>query len=134
MVVTNIELLDDIYKKALAYFGLCQACIMKRPFNLFHRKNLYIRFSEVERNFGNKATWDKPFEIHFRNFIAEANQAVFSNNQKNKALNLDILKLEEKFELVYIDTPYISNRGIALIILVFIIFWRAWLIILPEAK
>ncbi len=112
MIVTNIELLDNIYKKALAYFALCQACIIKRPFNLFHRKNLYIRFSDVERNFGNKTTWDKPFEIHFRYFVDEANQAVFPNDQKNKALNLDIFKLKEKFELVYIDTPYISNRGI----------------------
>ncbi|MBI5559657.1 MAG: DNA adenine methylase, partial [Deltaproteobacteria bacterium] len=45
MATTNINLLDDIYKKALAYFALFQACISKRPFNLFHRKNLYIRFS-----------------------------------------------------------------------------------------
>ena len=112
MVVTNIELLDNIYKKAIAYFALCQACIIKRPFNLFHRKNLYIRFSEVERNFGNKATWDKPFEIHFRNFVEEANQAVCCNNQKNKALNLDAFSLNNKFDLVYIDTPYISKRGV----------------------
>lgn len=111
-VVTNIGLLDNIYKKALAYFALCQSCIIKRPFNLFHRKNLYIRFSEVERNFGNKATWDRPFEIHFRNFVEEANQAVFSNGQQNKALNLEAFSLDEKFDLVYIDTPYISNRGV----------------------
>lgn len=111
-VVTNIGSLDNIYKKALAYFALCQACIIKRPFNLFHRKNLYIRFSEVERSFGNKATWDKPFEIHFRNFVKEANQAVFSNGHQNKALNLDVFSLNEKFDLVYIDTPYISNRGV----------------------
>ncbi|MCU0644365.1 MAG: DNA adenine methylase [bacterium] len=111
-VVTNIELLDNIYKKALSYFALCQACIIKRPFNLFHRKNLYIRFSDVERNFGNKATWDKPFESYFRKFVEEANQAVFSNGQQNTALNLDAFSLDGKFDLVYIDTPYISNRGV----------------------
>ncbi len=112
MVITNITLLDDIYKKALAFFALCQACIIKRPFNLFHRKNLYLRFSEVERNFGNKTTWDTSFEVHFRKFIAEANQAIFSNGQQNKALNLDVFDIEEKFELVYIDTPYISKNGV----------------------
>lgn len=112
MVVTNINLLDDIYKKALAFFVLCQACIIKRPFNLFHRKNLYLRFSEVERKFGNKATWDTPFEVHFRKFIAEANQAVFSNGQQNRALNLDIFEVEGEFDLVYIDTPYISKKGV----------------------
>lgn len=112
MVVTNIGLLNDIYKKSIAYFALFQACIIKRPFNLFHRKNLYIRCSEVERNFGNKVTWDTPFEIHFRKFVDEANQAVFSNGQQNKALNLDIFDIRVKHDLVYIDTPYISKHGV----------------------
>jgi adenine-specific DNA methylase len=112
IVVTNINLLDDIYKKALAFFALCQVCIIKRPFNLFHRKNLYLRFSDVERNFGNKVTWDTPFEVHFRKFVNEANQAVFSNGQKNRALNLDVFDIEGEFDLVYIDTPYISKTGV----------------------
>ena len=103
---------DDYYKKALAYFALFQACIIKRPFNLFHRKNLYLRFSDVERNFGNKTTWDTPFELHFRQFIAEANQAVFSNGRENKTLNLDVFDVQGKFDLVYIDTPYISQKGV----------------------
>jgi len=113
MVVTNIEHLDNLYKKALAYFALFQSCIIKRPFNLFHRKNLYLRFSDVPRNFGNKTTWDTPFEEHFINFICEANQAIFSNDEQNKALNLDVFDIIEKFDLVYIDTPYISRRGVA---------------------
>ncbi len=112
MVVTNIGLLDDLYKKTLAYFALFQACIIKRPFNLFHRKNLYLRFSDVERNFGNKATWDTLFEVHFRKFVDEANQSVFSNGQQNKALNLDVFAIEGEFDLVYIDTPYISKKGV----------------------
>ncbi|MCC7353873.1 MAG: DNA adenine methylase, partial [Anaerolineae bacterium] len=52
--ITNIRQLRDPYKFALAFFALCQACIIKRPYNLFHRRNLYIRFAEVERTFGNK--------------------------------------------------------------------------------
>jgi adenine-specific DNA-methyltransferase len=111
-VVTNISLLDDVYKKAIAYFALFQACIIKRPYNLFHRKNLYIRVSDVERNFGNKTTWDTPFEMHFRQFVNEANNAVFCNGHRNKALNLDVFNIEGRFDLVYIDTPYISRRGV----------------------
>ncbi len=111
-VVTNIPLLDSFYKKALAYFALFQACIIKRPYNLFHRKNLYMRLSDVERNFGNKATWDKSFEEHFIQFVAEANQAVFDNGKRNKALNLDVFNIDENYDLVYIDTPYISQKGI----------------------
>jgi adenine-specific DNA-methyltransferase len=112
-VITNIELMNDFYKKALAYFALFQSCIAKRPFNLFHRKNLYLRFSDVPRNFGNKTTWDTPFEVHYRKFIKEANQSVFSNNQQNKSFNFDVFDIEGSFDLVYIDTPYISRKGVA---------------------
>ncbi len=111
MVVTNIEHLDNFYKKAVAYFALFQSCIIKRPFNLFHRKNLYLRFSNVSRNFGNRTTWDTPFGVHFRNFVMEANRAVFSNNERNRALNLDVFKIKGDFDLVYIDPPYISKKG-----------------------
>ncbi len=112
MVAANIRAMDNPFKQALAYFVLFQSCISKRPFNLFHRKNLYLRFSEVERNFGNKATWDTPFETHFRKFTIEANQAVFSNGRQNTSLNLDIFNVEGAYDLVYIDTPYISQKGV----------------------
>ena len=49
IVVTNIGQLENLYKRALAYFALFQSCIIKRPFNLFHRKNLYLRLSDIER-------------------------------------------------------------------------------------
>lgn len=111
--ITNILQFKDLYKYSLAFFALCQACIIKRPYNLFHRKNLYIRFAEVDRSFGNKATWDKPFEYWFRYFVSEINQAIFANGQKNKAINLDATKVQGDFDLVYIDTPYISRQGVA---------------------
>jgi adenine-specific DNA-methyltransferase len=113
IVSTNIRQIENTYKQALAYYALFQSCIIKRPYNLFHRKNLYVRFANVERSFGNKITWDKPFEDHFINFVKEANDAVFDNKQKNKASNKDAIKLEIKADLVYIDTPYISNKGSA---------------------
>ncbi len=119
IVLANINSLENIYKKAIAYFALFQACIIKRPYNLFHRKNLYVRLSDVERNFGNKVTWDTLFEVHFRKFIKEANQAVFSNNQSNQALNLDVFNISGDFDLVYIDTPYISKNGVGVDYLAF---------------
>jgi len=110
--ITNINLIDDKYKYALAFYALCQACIIKRPYNLFHRKNLYIRFAEVQRSFGNKATWDRPFPEWFRLFVEEANQAVFDNGKKNRAINLDYSEIADEYDLVYIDTPYISKKGV----------------------
>lgn len=111
--ITNIQHMENKYKSALAFFALCQACIVKRPFNLFHRKNLYIRFADVERSFGNKASWDKPFDSWFRLFVSEANQAVFDNGQQNNALNLDAVAMPGNYDLVYIDPPYISGEGVA---------------------
>ena len=132
MVIANIRQLDDPYKRALAYFALFQACIIKRPFNLFHRKNLYIRTSDVERNFGNKTTWDTPFPEHFLKFVSEANEAVFSNGRQNRALNCDIFDIEGDFDLVYVDTPYIASNGVGVDYLDFyhfpegIVHYDAW--------
>ncbi len=112
IVITNISQIQDKYKQALAYYALFQACIIKRPYNLFHRKNLYIRTAEVKRGFGNKKTWDTPFEDHFRKFVEEGNGAVFDNKKKNKAFYSDIFDLDVNADLVYIDTPYISAKGV----------------------
>jgi adenine-specific DNA-methyltransferase len=40
LVAQNIAMLSDPYKRALAYYALFQACLVKRPFNLFHRKKM----------------------------------------------------------------------------------------------
>ena len=111
--ITNIRQLDDPYKYALAFFALCQACIVKRPYNLFHRKNLYVRLAKVDRSFGNKTSWDRPFDEWLRIFASEANRAVFDNGQPNRALNLDAVEAPGDYDLVYIDTPYITRRGVA---------------------
>lgn len=112
IISTNIRQVKNKYKQALAYFALFQACTIKRPYNLFHRKNLYVRFADVERSFGNKTTWDKSFEEHFLNFVEEANKAVFDNGQDNKSFNKDAFALTVKADLIYIDTPYVSKKGI----------------------
>ncbi len=112
-VVQNIAYLPSKYKQALAYYALIQACLVKRPFNLFHRRNLYIRTAEVERSFGNKTTWDKDFAAHFRSFVAEVNQLVFDNGKKNHALNLDVLSIENGYDLIYLDPPYTTSTGLS---------------------
>ena len=49
----------------------------------------------------------------FRDFVNEANRAVFDNGQHKRALNLDAREVPGDFELVYIDTHYISKSGVA---------------------
>ena len=112
ITVQNILALENPYKKALAFWAIYQSCLIKRPYNLFHRKNLHIRTADVKRSFGNKTTWDKPFDLCFKKFIQEANNVVFDNHQNNLSLSLDACSLNyEQYpvDLVYIDPPY--NTG-----------------------
>lgn len=66
----------------------------------------------VERSFGNKTTWDTPFEVHFRVFAREANRAVFDNRRCNRALNLDAFETPTGADLVYLDPPYLNAQGV----------------------
>jgi len=104
----NINELDNQYKRAIAFSALSQSCLAKRPYNLFHRANLYMRTEDVERSFGNKTTWEKPFEKHFKENVNEYNNAVFNNGNNNKAFNRDIMEWDSppKADLVYLDPPY----------------------------
>lgn len=111
----NIKMLSENYhgdiltkKQALAYHILFQSCLCKRPFNLFHRKNLSLRTAKkVKRTFGNKTTWDTSFAKLLSRFNDEVSQKVFSNKLRNKAISQDILKMEANdFDLVYLDPPY----------------------------
>ena len=94
-------------KQALAFWALGQACLIKRPFNLFHRRNLALRLNEVARSFGNKKTWETPFPLAFSRFANEANQIVHSNGRSNAATRLDAFSYPSRtFDLVYLDPPY----------------------------
>ncbi len=95
------------YKQALAFWALGQACLIKRPFNLFHRKNLKLRTRRVSRDFGNKTTWETPLPIAFRRFVDEANKVIFDNKRKNSSHHLNAFKFNHTdFDLVYLDPPY----------------------------
>jgi len=114
VVIQNILDVKNEYKKAILLSSLFQACLIKRPFNLFHRNNLKIRTRDVERKFGNKTTWETSFRKHFLKFIAEHNRAIFDNNKSHKVLGgYDVLKIPvtRKFDLVYLDPPYLSKKS-----------------------
>ncbi len=110
-VIQNIARLDHRHKRAIACHALFQAAISKRPYNLFHRRNLYMRLANVERTFGNKATWDKPFDAHFRQFIAKTQACVF-RAAPCRAVRGDAAEVTGEFDLVYIDPPYLNAKGV----------------------
>lgn len=111
VVCQNIHRLSNKYQMAIALYALFQSCVAKRPYNLFHRKNLYMRFASVERNFGNKATWDTPFEKHFRSFVKKANVSVFDSGVPCKAVHYEATEVPGRFDLVYLDPPYVNKKG-----------------------
>lgn len=109
--VSNLQLIEDEYLQAILYWSLFQATMIKRPYNLFHRKNLYMRENEVNRSFGNKVTWDKPFPFYIRKFVQQANHSVFDNKMQHQALNSDIRDLLDlNMDLVYLDPPYMKLK------------------------
>ena len=99
-------------KRAISTHALVQACLMKRPFNLFHRRNLYLRRAKVDRTFGNQTTWETPFDALLRRRIKESNSFVFNNGMNNKAMNEDAVRISDSaIDLVYLDPPYFRLNG-----------------------
>ncbi len=107
----NSETKSGKYKQAVAYYSLFQSALVKRPFNLFHRRNLYIREANVSRQFGNKRTWDRSFSYYFRHFVAETNDLVFKGANKCNAKNHNALELAGEYDLVYLDPPYLTRNS-----------------------
>ena len=113
IVAQNISIMNSRLKQSIAWYALFQSCIAKRPYNLFHRKNLYMRLQSVRRTFGNKVTWDKPFDKHFLNFVYQANSAIFRGMHHSVVTNRDAITIAEPFDMVYIDPPYSNRAGVA---------------------
>lgn len=99
------------YARAIAWYALLQSAIAKRPYNLFHRRNLYMRTAKVRRGFGNKSSWDRSFEDHFRVFVNRANGALIDSHNRCRVTRCDAVEVPGDYDLVYIDTPYLNHRG-----------------------
>lgn len=110
VVAQNIGRIPE-KKRSSAYYILFQSCLIKRPFNIFHRKNLNLRENHVESRFGNKITWEKSFETLFINFTKELTEVQFVDLPNVRIMNSSALELEEHADLVYIDTPYFSSKS-----------------------
>lgn len=111
-VVQNIAHLDDI-EKSSAYYVLFQSCMIKRPFNIFHRKNLNLRMGFTKANFGNKTTWEQSFESLFVKFTRELNEFQFDELPPVEVTNMSALQCNRDADLIYIDTPYFREKNSA---------------------
>ena len=99
-------------KKKIMYYLFFQSLISKRPYNLFHRKNLNIRTSDVKRSFGNKTTWEKSFQDHMKKFRKELLK-IKDLKKESRIINYSYNNISEKYikiiDTVYIDPPYFKK-------------------------
>ena len=97
-------------EKSLYMYSLYQACLKKRPFNIFHRTNLNLRLNKkIERTFGNFTTWERPFSELMIKSYQELEKSAWKGRGTVKVLKPScITSIRNKYDLVYLDPPYIN--------------------------
>jgi adenine-specific DNA-methyltransferase len=98
-------------RTSLLRYLLYQACLKKRPFNLFHRANLGLRTNgAVKRSFGNLVTWERSFGLHMLQAYDELLHNSASRGPEGTVLpSQNVENIPAGYDLVYIDPPYISS-------------------------
>ncbi|SHI46782.1 DNA adenine methylase [Flavobacterium haoranii] len=109
--IQNVLALENENVKCSALYILFQSCLMKRPYNLFHRRNLNMRLNYKKGNFGNKQTWERSFQELFIRFIKELDKVCIDNGRINTAYNFSALNCHLGADLVYIDPPYFKKES-----------------------
>ena len=107
-VVQNIERLP-LELQSSAYYILFQSCLIKRPFNLFHRKNLNLRLNHTTSAFGNYITWEKTFRELFVVFTRELNEFQPVEPLNVAVTHMDALYCDIHADVVYLDPPYMRK-------------------------
>ena len=97
---------------SLLKYLVYQACLKKRPFNIFHRANLTLRTNaSVTRSFGNSTTWGKPFSEHITLAYQDLAPSRFHSKHDVSILcPSNASAIDGEYDLVYIDPPYVSRR------------------------
>ena len=109
--MTTLTKIKDRQCRDVLMYSLFQACLKKRPFNLFHRANLEIRNSEDAVRFGNRTTWETAFSTHILQSHAELLKA-----RKLIGAPIHVLPcgsaefVQGDFDIVYLDPPYFHSH------------------------
>lgn len=100
---------EDSQRHAELFYCLQQSCIQKRPFNLFHRKNYYLRVNNNQKSkFGNWVTWERSFKELMTRAARDLEKARFTSDHDPVILpSSEALEVSPGYDLVYLDPPYI---------------------------
>jgi len=100
VIRSNIPLLPNSYKQAIAMTALIRACIKKRPRGIFTYTG--YRYDD------GRSDLRKSLLVQFNEAVDSINKAVFNNNKDNKSRFGDALSCRSEADIVYIDPPYYS--------------------------
>lgn len=102
-LVANINLMEDNYKKSIAYAAITRACMKKRARGIFTYTG--ERYDDGRRDL------QLSLKEHFLENIENFNEAVFDNGQINLSFNKDIFDVDINADLVYFDPPYLTSKS-----------------------
>lgn len=104
---SNIQKLDNEYKKAIAFSAIGRTLIRKILFAYFcHTKA--IEYRKIEKHWKRNPVINDDIKKLFRSYLIEYNNAIIDNEKKNVSYNSDILTTIDKInvDMVYFDPPY----------------------------
>lgn len=99
----------DLYR-----YLMSQACLKKRPYNLFDRADLATRLSDAPRASRNPVTWKAPFLVHAQKCLDELVALPSIQMRDHKVTNHDACELyrfKRDTQLVYVDPPCLDRQG-----------------------
>ena len=110
---SNIDRLDNEYKKALAFSIINRAMTRKVTMGHFAHTQALVYAANPERVKRNRSLV-RPLQELFLELVAEYNQAVFDNHTDCRAYNeniLDLLPAVRGVDLAYFDPPYCDSHA-----------------------
>lgn len=109
----NIELLENKYKKALAFTIINRSMTRKVTMGHFCHTQALNYANNPERIKRNRSLI-RPIKDIFLDLLPKYNQAVFDNEQENISYNqntLDLIPKLNNIDLVYFDPPYCDSHA-----------------------
>ncbi|NCC23398.1 MAG: DNA methyltransferase [Alphaproteobacteria bacterium] len=103
-VSCNLRQLDNPYQQALAMAALIRSCVKRQPRGVFTISGDLSKYDDGRRDLR------LSLEEHFFEQVDAFNEAVFSNDRKNRSCKKDVFKIGTRgVDLVYLDPPYVPR-------------------------
>ncbi|NLF62485.1 MAG: DNA methyltransferase [Lentisphaerae bacterium] len=110
---SNLEYLENEYKKALAFAIICRSMTRKVTMGHFAHTRALVYAANPKRIQRNRSLC-RPIEDIFMELLPQYNAAVFDNGKENYSYNqntLDLLPNLSGIDLVYFDPPYCNSHA-----------------------